>query len=101
MLGDTMIGPDFMDAASFPILSYTGICEPKGLSGMLAMHGVTRPFALSVDWGRDAVVAEGRLLREDWGMTARPLLGGRTVRIKVAVPLAGSAEQASHPPSAP
>ena len=97
-LRGTMVGPDFMNAASFPVLSYAGSCAAQGdLDGMLA----TRPFALSVSWGRDRVVAEGRLLRADWGMTAMPLMGGRTVRIRVAVPLAGNREQSSHPASAP
>ena len=86
-----------MDAASFPILSYAGNCQAQGdLEGMLAMHGVTRPFALSLDWSRDGVAAEGRLARADWGMTAMPLLGGRTVRIRVTVPLAGG-RQAGQP----
>lgn len=101
-LRGTIVGPDFLDAVSFPDLSYAGNCEPRGdLDGKLAMHGVTRPFMLSLVWDRDGVVAEGRLLRADWGMTAMPLMGGRTVRIRVAVRLAGSREQASHPTSAP
>jgi polyisoprenoid-binding protein YceI len=91
-----------MDAASFPILSYAGNCRAQGdLEGMLAMHGVTRPFALSIDWSGERVAAEGRLARADWGMTAMPLLGGRTVRIRVTVPLAGGGKQVSHPASAP
>lgn len=95
---DTVVGPDFMDATSFPILSYAGSCDAPGrVEGTLSMHGVTRPLALELDWGGERVVAEGRLLRADWGMTAMPLLGGRTVRIRVAVPLAGSREQVSHP----
>jgi polyisoprenoid-binding protein YceI len=101
-LRGTMVGTDFMDADRFPVLTYFGSCDSRGgLEGMLAMHGVTRPFALSLDWGRDRVVAEGRLLRADWGMTAMPLIGGRTVRIRVAVPLAGGREQSSHPASPP
>lgn len=101
-LRGTIVGPDFMDAASFPILAFTGSCAAQGdLDGMLAMHGVSRPFALSLAWGRDGVVAEGRLLRADWGMTAMPLMGGRTVRIRVTVPLGGNREQSSHPASAP
>ena len=44
----TIVGPDFMDAASFPTLTYAGSCAAAGLGGMLAMHGVTRPFALSL-----------------------------------------------------
>lgn len=99
---DMVVGPDFMDASSFPILSYAGSCEAQGnLEGTLAMHGVTRPLALSLDWGGERVVAEGRLLRSDWGMTAMPLLGGRTVRIRVAVPLTGGRGQVSHLPSSP
>ena len=94
---DTIVGPDFMDAARFPELNYTGTCGPAGLSGMLAMHGVTKPFALSVNWNGDGVVAEGRLIRAEWGMTAMSFLGGRTVRIRVTVPLAGSREQVSLP----
>jgi polyisoprenoid-binding protein YceI len=98
----TIVGPDFLDAASFPDLSYAGSCEAQGnLAGKLAMHGVTLPFVLSLAWDRNGVVAEGRLLRADWGMTAMPLMGGRTVRIRVTVPLAGGREQASHPAPAP
>jgi polyisoprenoid-binding protein YceI len=97
----TIAGPDFLDVGSFPTLDYTGTCQADGLGGMLAMHGVTRPFALSLDWTANGVVAEGRLVRADWGMTARPLLGGRTVRIRVAVPLGSAPQQGSHPASVP
>jgi hypothetical protein len=58
------------------------------------MHGVARPFELSLDWNRDGVVAEGRLVRAEWGMTAMPALGGRTVRIRVAVPLPATSQNA-------
>lgn len=89
-----IIGPEFMDAASFPALRYAGECQPGGdLAGTLDMHGVARPFTLSLDWRSGTVVAEGRLVRAEWGMTALPLLGGRTVRITVTVPLAA---QSSH-----
>jgi polyisoprenoid-binding protein YceI len=97
----TIVGPDFLDATRFPALSYTGACQAEGLRGELAMHGVTRAFALSLDWQADAVVAEGRLVRAEWGMTAQPLLGGRTVRIRVTVPLRARREQGSHRISAP
>ena len=58
------------------------------------MHGVTRPFELSLTWSRNAVVAEGRLVRADWGMTSMSVLGGRTVRIRVTVPLVGTSQNA-------
>lgn len=83
-----IIGPEFMDAARFPTLHYTGACRPQDkVHGILEMHGVSGTFALTLDWGSDRVSAEGRLLRADWGMTAMPLTGGRTVRIRVSVPL--------------
>lgn len=86
-VGETILGPDFLDAARFPLLSYTGTCGPHGLAGQLTMHGVTRPFALTLDRRRNAIIAQGRLRRAEWGMTARPLLGGSTVRITVTAPL--------------
>jgi polyisoprenoid-binding protein YceI len=86
-LHDTIVGPDFMDAARFPSLDYAGTCQANSIAGTLGMHGVTRPFALSLAWHRDQVMAEGSLQRADWGMTSMPILGGRTVRIRVTVPL--------------
>jgi hypothetical protein len=32
---------------------------------MLALHGVTRPLQLSLDWSPALVVAEGQLVRAD------------------------------------
>jgi polyisoprenoid-binding protein YceI len=84
-LRDEIIGPDFMDAQHYPLLHFDGGCRAPGIAGLLAMHGVTRPLSLEVEWGRDRIEATGRLQRADWGMTARPLLGGRTIRIDVSV----------------
>jgi polyisoprenoid-binding protein YceI len=83
--GEMMLGPDFLDATRFPELAYDGACGATGLTGMLTMRGVTRPFGLTLDWGKHVVTAVGRLRREDWGMTARRLLVGSTVRITVTV----------------
>jgi polyisoprenoid-binding protein YceI len=85
---DNMVGPDFMDAPRFPTLTFSGSCQPPGLNGMLSLHGITRPFQLSLDWSPGRVVAEGQLVRADWAMTAMPFVAGRTVRIQVSVPLA-------------
>jgi polyisoprenoid-binding protein YceI len=86
-MSEMVLGPDFLDAARYPALAYDGACNAEGLTGQLTMHGVTRPFALTLDRQAGAVTAVGRLPRADWGMTARPLLGGSTVRIEVTVPL--------------
>lgn len=80
-------GPEFMDAASFPVLRFVGSCEGSDVAGILAMHGVSRPCALSLDRHPDALIAEGHIVRSDWGISAMPLLAGKTVRIRVSVPL--------------
>ena len=80
-------GPDFLDVTEFPSLAYTGSCEGGAIDGTLGMHGVSHPFTLDVTWTPDEVHAEGRLLRASWGMTAMPALAGRTIRIKVSIPL--------------
>jgi polyisoprenoid-binding protein YceI len=84
---DTVAGPDFMDVARFPSLAYAGTCDAKGLEGMLGMRGMTHPFLLALDWHDGKVAAEGRLQRAEWGMTALPLLAGRSIRIRVTVTL--------------
>lgn len=84
---DTVVGPDFMDAGKYPSLKYAGTCHDAAINGTLDMHGVARQFELSLTWDPEQVVAEGRLTRADWGMTAMSFRGGRTVRIRVTVPL--------------
>jgi polyisoprenoid-binding protein YceI len=87
VMTSTVLGPDFLNGVRYPTLAYAGACSSDGMSGQLTMHGVTRPFALTLDWTKDRVTAEGQLQRANWGMTARPLLGGRTVRITVTARL--------------
>jgi polyisoprenoid-binding protein YceI len=89
-----VIGPDFMDAASFPWLRFAGRCSGRNIGGMLTMHGVSNDCLLPLDWRPNELVAEGHIVRADWGISAMPLLAGKTVRIRVAVPLVA---QPSHP----
>lgn len=84
-----VLGPDFLDAVHYPSLVFQGACQGANLDGRLAMHGVTRPFALAVDWHIRSVDAVGNLRRGDWGMQALPVLAGPTVRIDVSVHLPG------------
>ena len=69
-LRDRIVGPDFMDAAAYPMLTYAGTCEASGLGGTLAMHGVARPCELWLDWKPDGVVGEGRRVSAEGGMSA-------------------------------
>lgn len=86
-LRDELLGPEFMDAGRYPSLRFDGTCQGEAVGGDLTLHGVTRPFALDLDWSANALTAQGRLRRAAWGMTARPLTGGSTVRITVETPL--------------
>ena len=95
---DTIVGPDFMDAASFPDAHlYRDLRAERPHRHARRCTGSPGRSRCPLDWNGDGVVAEGRLVRADWGMTAMSFLGGRTVRIRVTVPLAGSREQVSHP----
>lgn len=87
LMRDTVAGPDFLNTARFPSLTYTGTCVGDEMDGALGMHGVSHPFALSLHWTGSRIQAEGRLLRAEWGMTALPGLAGRTIRIRVSIPL--------------
>lgn len=84
---DEVMGPEFMDTARFPTLGFSGTCQAGSIRGDLAMHGVTHPLALSLEWENHRVTATGRLLRADWGMTGHDFIAGPTVRIQVTVPL--------------
>ena len=84
---DTIVGDAFMDAAHFPTLTYSGACDAPDLAGTLGMHGFSRPLSLSLDWDPAYIVATGELRRDDWGMTAMPILAGHTIRIRVSIAL--------------
>jgi polyisoprenoid-binding protein YceI len=86
-LQPVVAGPDFLDVKKFPALTYTGSCKGDRLDGSLGLHGMIGAFPLSLTWTRHGVEAEGRLVRAAWGMPASPLLAGRTIRIRVMIPL--------------
>lgn len=88
LMQERTLGPEFLDAARYPTLAFNGACDAARLNGALALHGVTHPFGLALDWRPASVAAVGRLRRADWGMTALPVLVGATVRIKVTAHLA-------------
>ena len=83
-----IVGPDFLDAARFPTLTFTGMCAAAGaLGGTLTLRGVARPLAMRLDWTVDGVAAEGDMHRALWGMTAKPFLVGPTIRLDLAARL--------------
>ena len=87
LMRDAVAGSDFLDVDRFPSLAYAGSCDANGLAGALGMRGMSHPFPLSLNWRDGRVEAEGRLQRAEWGMTALPILAGRSIRIRVTVTL--------------
>jgi polyisoprenoid-binding protein YceI len=79
-------GPEFMDAAQFPDLAFHGACGGDAIEGNLTLHGQTHPFSLELERSPHGIVATGRLKRSEWGITAHPLMGGSTIRIRVEIP---------------
>lgn len=82
---DEIVGPDYLDIANYPRLAYDGRCDGDDMTGQLEMHGVQRPFALTIERSPERYIATGRLRRADWGMAANPTIGGQTVRIRVTI----------------
>jgi polyisoprenoid-binding protein YceI len=85
-LRDLIVGPELMDVAQFPQLAFHGGCEGDTVAGDLTLHGQTHPFTLDLERSAHRLVATGRLKRADWGITARALMGGTTLRIRVEIP---------------
>ncbi len=79
-------GPDFMDAARFPGLTFNGGCQGDTIAGNLTLHGETHPFVLDVERSVRGIVATGHLKRAEWGIIGHPLMGGSTIRIRVEFP---------------
>jgi polyisoprenoid-binding protein YceI len=87
IIRDIIVGPDVLDAASFPTLHFAGRCDASGLTGMLTMRRITRPLRLTVAWEPHRLTVQGVLRRADWGITAKPFLVGGAVRIRVTTAL--------------
>jgi polyisoprenoid-binding protein YceI len=82
--------PHFLDVARYrEILFSAGAVDPgsDALSGMLTIRGVSRPVTLVIARNGRQVTAEARISRRAFGITARPLLAGDTIEIRISAPL--------------
>jgi len=91
---DDFVSSEFLDASSYPMLQYRGLCGDGLVQGELRLHGQTHPLRLTLKQEQQRLVATGEIRRADWGMTARPFTVGSTVRIRVSVPLAAPLRRA-------
>ncbi len=81
------LGDDLLDVTHHPAFAFTGRCRGTQLHGTLLLHGVNRPLTLDVSRDGDRWVATGRMRWAEWGMGARPLLGGPEVRLRFTAAL--------------
>jgi polyisoprenoid-binding protein YceI len=66
VMRERILGPEFLDAARYPTFAFDGACTRAGVAGDLALHGVTHPFMLALDWHPASVTAIGSLRRAAW-----------------------------------
>ncbi len=88
---DDVISPAFLDAGTYPTMIYRGRCAEGGVQGNLTLHGQTHPLLLTLAREDDRLIATGIIRRADWGITARPVVAGPTVRIRVSIPASNGA----------
>jgi len=81
------LGEDLLDVTRHPAFAFDGACRDGRLQGSLLLHGVTRPFALTVVVANGMWVATGTMRRADWGMGARPMMAGPEVRLRLSAAL--------------
>jgi len=81
------LSPAMLDAGAHPTMRFTGACAGDVVSGLLSMHGVTRPFA--VTWHRtpQQIVGDGALRRTDYGVDGMVALVSPTVHIRFTIGL--------------
>ncbi len=82
---ETALAPGLLDAAAHPRMSFHGVCRGRVLQGELSLHGLVGAMEFDLTRHGEALEAEGRLRRADWGMTGSSALVGQTVRIRIAL----------------
>ncbi len=86
--------PRFLDVTQHRQIRFAADAPDAGieagamLRGELTIRGVTRPVTLSLARDGTTVTAEAMISRSAFCRTARPLLSGDTVAIRVTAPLA-------------
>jgi len=82
--------PHFLDVSHYRDILFRGAATVAGaevLSGELTIRGVTRPVSLRLRQEGGTVLAETRISRSAFGITARPVLAGDTIAIRIIAPL--------------
>ena len=83
------LGPKLLDQGAYPHLLYAGTCGGGHATGVLTMHGVSKPVDLMTRRDGPLVTAQGSLHRQDFGIDGLPgLIGARiTITFLVRLPM--------------
>ncbi|MBV8455712.1 MAG: YceI family protein [Acetobacteraceae bacterium] len=79
----------FFDPQDYPAIAFQGNCVQGGLTGQLTLHGQTHPLSMHISRRRSGFVATATIRRFAWGITARPVLAGPGIVIRISVSVAG------------
>ena len=75
----------FFDPQDYPAIAFQGQCGQGGLAGQLTLHGQTHPLSMHISRRRSGFVATATIRRYGWGITARPVLAGPVITIRISV----------------
>jgi polyisoprenoid-binding protein YceI len=79
----------FFDPQDYPAIAFQGNCVQGGLAGQLTLHGQTHPLSMHISRRRSGFVAAATIQRFAWGITARPVLAGPGIAIRISVSVSG------------
>jgi polyisoprenoid-binding protein YceI len=75
----------FFDPQDYPAIVFQGNCIQGGLAGQLTLHGQTHPLSMHISRRRSGFAATATIQRFAWGITARPILAGPGIAIRISV----------------
>jgi polyisoprenoid-binding protein YceI len=80
------LAPDMLASRRYPTIHFIGACRAAGITGVITMHGVSRPLTLLLHRTSAGLTAIATLRRQDFGIDGLPHLVGSQVRIKLTTP---------------
>jgi polyisoprenoid-binding protein YceI len=75
----------FFDPQDYPAIAFQGKCTQGGLTGQLTLHGQTHPLSMRTSRRRSGFVVSTTIQRYGWGITARPILAGPRIVIRISI----------------
>ena len=81
------LGPSLLDAARYPTMRFDGSCDKGGVSGLLLLHGVSKPLHFSRRQEGDTILSTGMVQRREYGIDGLQGLVGQRIFIRISTKL--------------